>query len=356
MGRLTGSVVGLWLLALAAGARAGSLSDSGICARCHETEAALAADAGGHAQFVDCLSCHDDRRPGRFGPGHRTVPTSCTSHHTVTVDGHPPKAQARKPKALARNCLKCHDPHGSTNAHLINTSIRTRGRFRPIDFHDAGGVVTGGFADPTHPGAGLCEVCHTKTKFYLANGHGQPHFTDDCTLCHDHAAAFEPVVSPTNCEVCHADEAARLAKPGLHNANFAGNCVACHSQVSPTPGPGHETKPACSTCHAPSEVTAHAPPGVGALPCTQCHDPHGSDNIELVRETLHTTLGTDQPIVFSNRSGKADGSFASVSAPGTGVCEVCHTTTNHYRNDGGGSPHYTTPCYPCHSHADGFEP
>ncbi len=354
MGRLTGSLLVLCLMVLGTGARAGSLSESGICARCHETEAGLAADAGGHAPFVDCFSCHDDRRPGHFGHGHRTIPTTCLTHHTVDVDGHPARTPPRKPAALRRNCLSCHDPHGSTNAHLIRTTIRTRGKLRPIDFHDAGGAVPGGFVDPVNPGHGLCEVCHKKTKFYLANGHGDPHFTDDCALCHDHTVAFAPVVTPTNCVVCHADEAAKLAKPGLHNTNFSGNCVTCHAEVNPAPGPGHRAIPACSSCHDPSDASAHAPPETGPMPCTLCHDVHGSDNIELVREVVHTTPGVDRAVAFSNRNGKADGSFVSVSAPGTGVGEPCHTTTNPYRNDGSGSAHYTTPCYPCHTHGRGF--
>jgi predicted CXXCH cytochrome family protein len=333
-----------------------AVSDSGVCARCHEIQAGLAADAGGHAEFVDCLSCHDDRRPGKFGPGHRSIPTSCTSHHTVSVETHPLPAGPLRPAALRRNCLKCHDPHGSTNAHLIRTAIRTRGRLRPIDFHDAGGAVPGGFADPITPGRGLCEVCHKKTKFYLANGHGQEHFTDDCTECHDHAAAFAPVVTPTNCVVCHADEAARLAKPSLHNTNFAGNCVACHAEAAPDPGPGHRVIRACADCHAATDIATHTPPGVAAFPCTQCHDPHGTDNIELVLDVIHTPQGADVPVAFSNRDGKADGSFASVSAPGTGVCEVCHTTTQFYRADGTGAAHYALPCFPCHTHAGGFAP
>src|SRR3990172_3692582 len=62
---------------------------SGICARCHQRQAGLAAE-GGHAPFLDCLTCHEDRRPGTFGPRHRAIPTSCTTHHTTTIAAHPP--------------------------------------------------------------------------------------------------------------------------------------------------------------------------------------------------------------------------------------------------------------------------
>jgi predicted CXXCH cytochrome family protein len=272
----------------------------------------------------------------------------------VPVETHPEPAHALGPARLRRSCLKCHDPHGSENAHLIRTAIRTAGRVRPIDFHDAGGAVPGGFVDPTRPGRGLCEVCHRTTKFYLANGRGQPHFTDDCALCHDHAAAFEPVLSDSNCTLCHADEAARLAKSSLHHAEFAGTCSSCHAEVSPAPGPGHRAISACADCHSPDRVASHAP-GV-AIPCTQCHEPHGTDNIRLIRDVITTVQGADRPVRFDDVSGRADGSFASLSAPGTGLCEVCHTTTQFYRADGAGAPHLVTPCDRCHPHDAGFAP
>ena len=73
-------------------------------------------------------------------------------------------------------------------------------------------------------------------------------------------------------------------------------------------------------------------------------------------QAIVTPQGPTQPIVFTNLAGKADGSFASVSAPGSGVCEICHTSTNHYRADGTGSSHFTTSCIPCHTHEGGFNP
>ena len=333
------------VLGAALGARAWAVdSDPGICAHCHETPVA----AGGHAASLDCTTCHEDRRPGIYGRRHRAIPTSCTSHHTIET--HPPMDRPLGPARLQRSCLKCHDVHGSENAHLVRTTIRTRGQLHPIDFVDPTA-----FVDVAKPGNGLCEVCHTKTKFYRANGKGQPHFGGDCTLCHDHTAGFRPVVTDENCAICHPAEAALLAKPTRHNAKFAGRCSSCHVEVSPLPGPGHRAIAACEDCHSAARVADHVPPGI-RIPCTQCHDAHGSDNIRLMREMLHTAQGTDVPLVFTNVDGRADGSFASASAPGTGLCEVCHTRTMFYRADGSGGPHYVTPCSVCHPHVAGFLP
>jgi hypothetical protein len=62
---------------------------------------------------------------------------------------------------------------------------------------------------------------------------------------------------------------------------------------------------------------------------------------------------------FDNQGGP--GSFAyDESGTGTdpnpdGVCQVCHTQTNYYRNDGSLSAHYAAQkCSSCHSHTGGF--
>jgi predicted CXXCH cytochrome family protein len=336
-------------------ARADGVADAGVCARCHEAQPALAAEAGGHAPFLDCIVCHEDRRPNRFGHGHRAIPTSCTAHHKTAVETHPAPPRARRPSRERRRCLACHDAHGSTNSHLVRTAIRRGGRLRPIDFQDAGGAVSGGFVDPAAPGRGLCEVCHRDTRYYRADGRGESHFTEDCALCHDHGASFGPVITDASCATCHADEAERLSRPGLHQQKFGGTCSSCHAEASPDPGPGHRATSACADCHSRERVATHVPPG-RAIPCTQCHEPHGSDNVRLVRDVVHTFQGHDQPVEFERLTGRADGSFASESEPGTGLCEICHTRTRFYRADGGGEPHYAETCVQCHSHAAGFAP
>jgi predicted CXXCH cytochrome family protein len=339
------------VLCLARGGLAGETTDTigaGICSRCHPTETLLALDPAGHSEVLACVDCHSDRRPGRFGRRHRTIP-SCTSHHEAP-SGHPPHFFARTHQK-SRNCRRCHDPHGSTNLSLVRTAIRSAHRLRPVTFTEEVGAAPGGFTNPDAPGTGVCETCHRRTDFYRANGKGKPHFTQTCTLCHEHDAGFRPVIAEKNCAICHPDEAALFQKSSLHSSNF--ECTGCHAEVSPKPGPGHRSVPACTDCH---DTATHSPPGVAAFPCTQCHDPHGTDNIRLVRDTITTPQGAERPITFNNLLGRVDGSFASASAPGTGVCEICHTTTRFYRADGTGDPHFTFSCLPCHLHENGFAP
>jgi predicted CXXCH cytochrome family protein len=342
------------LAAGAGGVWAAELADSGVCARCHEEQAGLAAGEGGHAAFLDCTTCHEDRRPGVFGRGHRAIPRSCTGHHAASVETHPAPARTPRPARLRRRCLTCHEPHGSGNAHLVRTKIRKGHRLHPIDFQAAGAAGPGSFVDPASPGQGLCEICHRNTRFYRASGGGESHYTSDCSACHDHGEGFGPVISDATCAICHPDEAARLAMGNRHQAEFANACSSCHAEVTPEPGPGHRARSDCADCHSPERVATHAT-GV-AVPCTQCHEPHGSDNIRLVRDVIRTPQGIERSVLFDSLTGRADGSFASASAPGTGLCEICHTSTEFYRADGAGVAHFTDSCLRCHPHDAGFFP
>lgn len=345
---LEGVLILLLALLLAAPATGSAVTDadaSGICERCHHSQTALRATTNGHAPGIECVTCHGLGRSGVFGPGHRSIPVGCTSHHQTAPEVHPVPSRPGSAETTQRRCLKCHDVHGSSNAHLVRTRVRVRGRLRQIT----------NLVDLEHPGRGLCEVCHRDTRFYRANGGGEPHFTSDCPSCHDHEAAFAPVATDDTCSTCHAAEADRLDGPSLHHDRFAGACSSCHAEVNPTPGPGHRATAACQDCHAPSVATTHAP-GV-PIACTGCHEPHGTGNRRLIRDVLRTVPGgQDQPVRFDSFAGRADGSFASATDPGSGLCEICHTATKFYRADASGSPHYTTTCTSCHPHAAGFFP
>jgi hypothetical protein len=335
---------------VASGSAAQTLPTSPECTGCHTDHLTTLAATGGHSPLTDCHGCHEDRRPNRVGRRHRSKP-NCTDCH-AGPSGHPtPKTEPTGVRAT-RKCLTCHDVHGSPNLHLVGPDVIRRRLVFPIAFTNEQGAAAGGFTDPEHPGRGLCEVCHRKTDFYRRDGTGMPHFTETCTLCHLHTDHFDAVATETNCGICHADQATRFARPSAHSARFA--CSGCHAEISPTPGPDHRAIEACQSCHA--DNATHAPAGPPGLPCTQCHDPHGTGNTNLVLDVLTTTGGAQVPIRFDNLDGRVDGSFASASAPGTGICEVCHTTTRFYRADGTGDPHFTFSCLPCHLHAQGFRP
>ncbi|MEA1980928.1 MAG: hypothetical protein U9N54_08140, partial [candidate division Zixibacteria bacterium] len=135
----------------------------------------------------------------------------------------------------------------------------------------------------------------------------------------------------------------------LHRSNNSDNCG----------GPN-------SACHNLSDHSGQT--------CVTCHTPHGSSNIYMVRETITTPNSGDQSVLFKTlgtgdpynspdpvAGSNTHGAMADASnAVYTEVCEVCHTTTKYYRNDGSqpsSHNHDVEDCKSaCHTHADGFLP
>lgn len=157
------------------------------------------------------------------------------------------------------------------------------------------------------------------------------------------------------CAFCHQALAVHMTATGGHH-DLDLKCESCHPDETPgLVGPGHRGVPACADCHKVQQT--HEDPAAGTpLECNVCHTPHGSSNIYLVRTEVDTPEAGLREVEFTNLLGLADGSFASVSDPGTGLCETCHTTTRYYRSDGSGAEHFPYACFTCHPHAGGFSP
>jgi predicted CXXCH cytochrome family protein len=149
---------------------------------------------GGVVHFdLDCTICHTAQvPPGSEQPG-QTLPTcNVAACHEHDPTGPLPAAIHQPAPLPGSACLDCHNAHMSSNIALVREEILTSEGERAVELTNLNGVADGGFVSATPPVLGVCQVCHTTTRFYRADGSGEPHFTFPCYTCHNHAAGFAP--------------------------------------------------------------------------------------------------------------------------------------------------------------------
>jgi predicted CXXCH cytochrome family protein len=157
-----------------------------------------------------------------------------------------------------------------------------------------------------------------------------------------------------SCTFCHGEVAEPLLAHGHGDAQIRCDS-ACHaSDLRPGEvGPGHRNVPRCADCHDEQQTHQDAAAGTTGE-CTNCHTPHGSANLFLVKEVIAPPGGSARMVTFTSLDGRGDGGFTT--GTGAGLCEVCHRETRYFRSDGSGEEHFTFPCFTCHPHTAGFAP
>ena len=179
----------LWPALLAAEPVLGSGDGVGVdkaaisaCVACHAEVGAqfLGGETlSSHRLLLDCPTCHFLNSPS--GQGHAERPVCSECHSEVS---HPADAP----------CVSCHDPHGTRNAVLVAPSVfRPDGSPAEVVLRALEGATPDGLA---HGGSGLCETCHTATRFYRNTGETGGHFVERCAQCHLHVARFSPPARP----------------------------------------------------------------------------------------------------------------------------------------------------------------
>ncbi len=141
-----------------------------------------------------CNSCHTTAAGKIVNTARLDLPAhSGFSHYTTTADGR------------ASDCAGCHDTHGTTNLFSIRTVINGK----PVVHSAASPIFFESTPDANGRYNGLCQVCHTKTKYFrndapipLPTSHSNSH---NCLGCHKHNGlnvtfAFQPNGS---CDTCH---------------------------------------------------------------------------------------------------------------------------------------------------------
>ncbi len=192
-------------------------------------------------------------------------------------------------------CLECHEDqgkgyHGSPHARAQNQR--------------------------TPAAKNTCETCHGPGKAHV-DADGEGHIQDMktmaprqvgeiCTTCHvrtehDNWAGSKHDSRNMSCTTCHSVHESKSADGALKKASVSETCVQCHRKE-------------VNKVHRSS----HMPVREGKMECTTCHNPHGSQNVKMLRE------GNSINEACATCHSEKRGPFLWEHAVGRENCVTCH--------------------------------
>ena len=307
---------------------------------------------------VKCGSCHDT---GTFDTTPETV---------ISTGMHSKHVRKRDQGGLGFACNVCHTSSGSekhVNGSIDfsdgKTSLAETQVCQPC--HGSGTDQAKAHWDESEGAwlreGGYCESCHDGSSTIA--GKQAPavtaHFT---TSGHGNSGPFAGTEHGKNgpgytCAVCHNPNSPNHINPAVHDyrlviANDQSQlCNACHSPAGPGQSFGADATDA--TIHGSSVTGRYSQIPQYNYQCVVCHDPHGTSNLAMIRESIDGGLGAGPvPVSLKDDLKNLDPS----ADPDNGVCDVCHAQ--------GGQPHPDTnhpgnhnhgiKCVLCHKHSKGF--
>jgi predicted CXXCH cytochrome family protein len=174
-----------------------------------------------------CDVCHKTHSaPGQSITNAGTVEVLCASCHNPTMFPSSPIPINHRDaddgsQTFEMSCTKCHDPHdyqqnilGGNNLKLVKATVATpNSGSKDVIFTARGSDASANagslhsFADADTNYDGICEVCHTQTKFhsntglYLGNPVAAHNGGVFCIRCHAHDKGFRG----SGCGGCHGE-------------------------------------------------------------------------------------------------------------------------------------------------------
>jgi DmsE family decaheme c-type cytochrome len=216
---------------------------------------------------------------------------------------HSPTAAAPAPNGAAtgyagdETCLTCHEDKSKGYAgtpHARKHNLRT-----------PAGVGTG------------CESCHGPGQAHAEAGGDVKLIKNPTTL--------KPAEAAEMCTSCHNRANHSEWEGSKHDARDV-SCADCHSVHASKSEGGQLKKPTisenCAQCHK-KEVnkvrkSSHMPVSEGKMECTTCHNPHGSQNVKMLRE------GNSVNESCASCHAEKRGPFLWEHAVGRENCVTCH--------------------------------
>jgi predicted CXXCH cytochrome family protein len=187
--------------------------------------------------------------------------------------------------------------YGQYIKDVIDISPDGSGNNKTVKFLDQVGPKS--FADGDGTYDGVCEVCHTQTKYHKNDGSGDSHYaTMNCISCHPHTGGFaHGGGGGTGCNSCHGHS-------GSHYR---------HTDVDPP-------KTACGDCHNTGSYPKFADDQdlTNTTVCNTCHSPLGSFNgVNSVNGSVGAKDNWDQ--------GVYEGTYHNILKDGKEKwCAGCH--------------------------------
>ena len=202
-----------------------------------------------------------------------------------------------------------------------------------------------GQPDAGYAGSETCLVCHADQERLAAHGRTADSRTPmagrGCESCHGpgqaHAdslgdvgliqnpAAMPPLEANATCTTCHNRDGQEFWEGSQHDSRSL-SCTNCHSVHTPA-SLEHQlvtdsVTGTCEGCHrdkiAKLDRSGHMPVREGKIECSTCHNPHGSQNVRLLR--TGNTLNESCTSCHAEKRGP----FLWEHAPVRESCATCH--------------------------------
>ena len=276
-----------------------------------------------NADGASCLECHEDKSQGNSV--HSAVKGGCLSCHVVRVASDVTRVKLKTTTVIAlclqchedrkavigqsrvhppaeRDCIKCHDPHESSNPdHMLKPLSGGKADNLCLKCHSTGLNIPekGSRHAALDRGCNSCHVTHrTGTPGKLEfDYHQKKDPRDECGDCHDlkteaiaNAHQGQPFIG-SNCLGCHdmhQSDGPKLIQKFAHDPYVTKSCDICHK--APVDGKVVLTKTSskelCLSCHEETakQIQNAKVQHAGAKGnCLGCHYPHASDKPGLVR-------------------------------------------------------------------------
>ena len=286
------------------------------------------------------IYCHSDgtNAPAITPDWDLSATGACGSCHNVTGEtlpgAHNKHVFAADGPQLA--CNTCHTHNGlatDTNAaDHVNGFKDTIVNLQTAVCNSCHGVDTGETAPVwATPTTANCVSCHTGASLSTI-GVQAPDKSTALTTGHNLASGNYPVsanpAANRTCEACHDATQPHLTGTGNLRLQAGFDCTSCHSTMNTHQGNS----------------------------CLECHDPHGTTNIYMVKSVTPSYSGT---VTFTATTG-ANSYDETDSVNADDICATCHssangTTHNNKENTGihAGGAKTGQDCFTCHlPHSD----